>query len=125
MTGTRFLTTLNFPGALSADAPGEMIIPSGLIGATLIGISLSSSTAAGGTLTLGNDTTADACAAALPFGTSNTPIAYKPADFDGSEVDAVNDRLGFKFTPGEIITWTVNYGSGLANATVVLEFTEG
>jgi hypothetical protein len=89
----------------------------------LVHVSLCNSTAYAGTLKIGSTSDDDAYLKAENFGVSGTPTEVAtPAGFDGVTAGGQYPH----FLDGDIISCLVtDHGSHMANALVVLTFTEG
>lgn len=126
MTGNRFFITIHLPGTLAANQEGSFAIPSNLIGATLLGVSLSGSNANDALFDLGDGDDPNGVLAAVAFGDSHTPATYGRNELNGA---LVTPKQEYHFQRGDVVQWAVDFdgaaGTAIANATIVLEFVEG
>lgn len=126
MTGSRFFITIHVPGTQAANLEGSFKVPSGLIGATLIGVSLSGSNANDATFDLGDADDPNGVLAAVDFGDSHTPAAYGRNELNGALVTAGQE---YHFSRDDVIQWAVDFdgssGTAIDDVTIVMEFAEG
>ena len=115
-----FQQTINLGPTLAANHTFNFKAP---FNCQLIHVSLCNSTAYAGTLKIGSTSDDDAYLAAEDFGVSGTPVEVAtPAGFDGATAAGQYPH----FSDGDVISVLVtDHGSHMANAYVVMTFTEG
>ena len=115
-----FQQTINLGPTLAANHTFNFNLP---FSATLIHVSCCNSTANAGTLKIGSTSDDDYYLAAENFGVSGTPVEVStPAGFDGVGAGGQYPHIADGAVVSVLVT---DHGSHMANAFVVLTFTEG
>ncbi len=115
-----FTQTIFLGPALAANHNVNFKLP---FDVQLVGVSICNSSANAGTLKIGNSDDDDGYLAATNFGVSGTPVEKKaPADFAGALAGGQFPHIA----AGTIMIITItDHASHMANAAVVLTYTEG
>jgi len=115
-----FQQTINLGPTLAADHTFTFQAPFDM---QLVHVSLCNSTANAGTLKIGSAADDDAYLAAENFGVSGAPaVVDAPAEFDGATAAGQYPHIA---KDSVVVITVTDHASHMANAAVVLTFTEG
>ena len=119
MLGNLIAVQFNYHGTLSANAVGNLTLPTP---ATLVGISFGCTSATAATMIVGDAGDPNGIMTAAAIGQSSVPTLFTAANFDGALCDQI---AGYHFPAGDLILhFTITHASAV-NASVVFYFREG